>query len=218
MLSIVIPTLNAEQGLKRLLAQTVNTADQMVISDGGSVDGTLQAAVDCTVIQGPAGRGEQLKRGAEYATGDWLLFLHADSLLTDDWQQIVSNHMTSDPNQAMVFRLRFDDDHVMARLLERIVRLRCWLLAMPYGDQGLLISRQLYDEIGGFQDIPIMEDVDIVRRVGRQRLTFSQHEIITCADKYRRKGYLRRMFRNLYCLCLYHLGVAPEKIRKVYAS
>ncbi|NNE23886.1 MAG: glycosyl transferase family 2, partial [Rhizobiales bacterium] len=90
-------------------------------------------------------------------------------------------------------------------------------LALPYGDQGLLISKAHYDRIGGFRPIPIMEDVDIVRRIGRRNLTQLDCSAVTSAGRYRQEGYLRRISRNIVCLSMWFLGVAPDKIARVYS-
>jgi len=100
--------------------------------------------------------------------------------------------------------------------LEFIVKLRCIFFALPYGDQGILISRQLYEEIGGFKPLVLMEDVDIVRRIGRSRLHYFQTKAITSADRYKRDGYLARVARNAKCLTLWFVGVSPEKILEKY--
>ena len=104
-----------------------------------------------------------------------------------------------------------------ARRLERLVAWRCRRLALPYGDQGLLLSRQLYDAFGGFRALPLMEDVDLVRRIGRARLLLIDHEVMTSAARYRRDGYLARSLRNLCCLGLYYLGLPPRLIARLYA-
>jgi hypothetical protein len=118
--------------------------------------------------------------------------------------------------RAGYFALALDDDAPAARRLVRLVAWRCRVLALPYGDQGLLISRALYDAVGGYAAIPLMEDVDIVRRLGRARLAPIGATIIASAKRYRRDGYWRRPLRNLFCLSLYFLGVPPARIAKFY--
>ena len=100
--------------------------------------------------------------------------------------------------------------------IQAIVSARTRLLALPYGDQGLLISRSFYNELGGYRQIPIMEDVDIIRRIGRHRLAVLPCDAITSASRYRRDGYFGRMARNVLCISLWFIGVAPERIEKVY--
>lgn len=97
------------------------------------------------------------------------------------------------------------------------VGVRCGLLALPYGDQGLLIPRRLYDDVGGFTDQPLMEDIDLVRRLGRRRIAMLRADAVTSARRYRDDGYLRRILRNQACLALYAAGASPERIAHLYA-
>jgi hypothetical protein len=110
-----------------------------------------------------------------------------------------------------------DDPAWQARLLERAVALRVRWLRLPYGDQGLLISRALYEAVGGYHPLPLMEDVDLVRRIGRGRLRVLDVAAVTSAERWRRDGWLGRSLRNLSCLALYTLGVSPERIARLYA-
>jgi hypothetical protein len=120
-------------------------------------------------------------------------------------------------NHAGYFDLAFDDPAPAARRLERIVAWRCRTLALPYGDQGLLIARTLYRAVGGFAPLPLMEDVDLVRRLGRRRLARIGARCLASARRYRNDGYLRRQLRNLLCLALYFAGVPPARIVRLYS-
>jgi len=191
--------------------------DEIIIADGGSTPPPSGLGEGVQVISAASGRGQQLQAGAAAATGDWLLLLHADTRLGDGWREAVWDHVRDNPGKAAFFRFALDDASPAARRLERVVALRCRLLALPYGDQGLLISRRLYGAVGGFRPIPLMEDVDIVRRIGRARLVTLDVPAVTSAARYRREGYLRRMGRNLLCLSLFFAGVDPARIRKIYA-
>jgi len=174
--------------------------------------------LDVKTIAADKGRGRQLKDGAEAASGDWLLFLHADTVLPKDWGIEVCAFVAKEGvrQHAGYFTFALDDDDRAAKRLEKIVSWRCRLLGLPYGDQGLLISRDLYNEIGGFSEIPLMEDVDIVRRIGKHRLRQLSSCAVTSATRYQKQGYFKRMMRNLSCLTLYFLGLSPNKIVKLY--
>ncbi len=219
-LSIVIPTLDAVATLPAALAALAEGADEIVVADGGSADDTLAlaAAHGARVIAAPRGRGAQLAAGAAAANGDWLLFLHADTRLAAGWRTPVNRFMSGRENRlrAAYFRFALDDDAAAARRLERVVAWRCRRLALPYGDQGLLMSRALYVAVGGYRPIVLMEDVDIVRRLGRVRLAALDHPAVTSAARYRRDGYLRRSARNLVCLSAWFLGVDPRRIARLY--
>jgi rSAM/selenodomain-associated transferase 2 len=193
---------------------------ELIVADGGSSDSTAARArsVGARVIVAPRGRGSQLAAGAAAATGDWLLFLHADCRLEPGWEAAVGAFLAAPRAQSRggYFDFALDDEAPAARRLERIVAWRCRLLALPYGDQGLLIARTLYDTVGGFSPLPLMEDVDLVRRLGRRRLARIGARCLASARRYRRDGYLRRALRNLLCLSLYFAGVPAARIVRLY--
>lgn len=223
-LGIVIPTLNAARQIgschAALRAAAGRIALDVVVADGGSIDGTAAVASDLSarVIRAPRGRGPQLAAGAQAAEGDWLLFMHADTVLARGWAQAVERFALNPENRerAAYFRFALDDRRPAARRLETLVAWRCRLAGLPYGDQGLLISRAFYEALGGFRELPLMEDVDLVRRVGRRRLVALPVEARSSAERYRRDGYVLRPLRNLACLSGYFLGLPPRLIRRLY--
>jgi rSAM/selenodomain-associated transferase 2 len=228
MISVIIPTLNAEATLGSTLAALVPAAvdglvREVIVVDAGSSDRTRHIVEDAgaRLLTEKAGRGGQLAAGAAQARFPWLLFLHADTVLEPGWEPETSRFMErvdmgSRPPSAAAFRFALDDQGPRARLLERLVALRCLLLRLPYGDQGLLLPRTLYEEIGGFSPLPLMEDVDIVRRLGRRRMALLRSRALTSAERFRREGYARRSARNLACLALYTLRVPIPVIRRMY--
>ncbi|HEX8466646.1 MAG TPA: TIGR04283 family arsenosugar biosynthesis glycosyltransferase [Allosphingosinicella sp.] len=217
MLSVVIPALNAAATLGPCLA-ALDDADEIIVVDGGSSDGTIVIAQSsgARLVDSPRGRGAQLAAGAAAAKGDWLLFLHADTRLAPGWREAAERHRARSPDKAACFRFRLDAHERRARLIEAGVALRVRALGLPYGDQGLLLSRRLYDEVGGFRPMALMEDVDLVRRIGRRRIERLAVEAVTSAERWRSGGWLRRSGRNLLCLAFYRFGMSAERLARLY--
>lgn len=230
MISVVIPTLNAERTLPATLTALVTAAvdgavREVIVVDGGSSDNTRKIAdvAGAEIVASDTGRGPQLSTGAKAARFPWLLFLHADTVLEDGWHEEAMTFIEKvergvREDAAAAFRFRLDDKGLRPRILETLVRARCAALKLPYGDQGLLISKRLYDAVGGFNTLPIMEDVDLIRRLGRKRVELLSSDAVTSADRYRREGYLRRALRNQTCLALYSAGLPVKTIQRLYGQ
>jgi rSAM/selenodomain-associated transferase 2 len=220
MLSAIIPTLNAAGTLGATLDAARPGVDEIVVVDGGSIDATMAIAAShgARTIASARGRGYQLAAGARSATGDWLLFLHADTRLAANWEVAARRFMVDPANaaRAAAFRFALDDDAPHARRLEAMVAWRCRVFRLPYGDQGLLLSRALYDRVGGYRPLPLMEDVDLVRRIGRRNIVLLDAPAVTSAERFRAGGYLRRPARNLACLALYLAGLPTPLIARLY--
>jgi rSAM/selenodomain-associated transferase 2 len=224
-LSVIVPALDAAAVLPATLAaleeaRTRGLLRELIVVDGGSTDRTVLLAetAGARLVGAPRGRGAQLAAGGAAASGDWLLFLHADTLLAPGWATAVAAFIAEPGNQerAGYLRFRLDDRGAAARRMEALVSWRCHRLGLPYGDQGLLVAARLYRAVGGFRALPLMEDVDLVRRLGRRRLAAIDADAITSAARYRREGYVWRPLRNLSCLTLYFLGLPPRLILRLY--
>ncbi len=228
MISVVIPTLNSQSGLTATLSALVPASVQgiireVIIADGGSSDDTAEIAdvAGTKFISCKSGRGVQLAAGADAARSKWLLFLHADTVLQVGWEAEAAKFMERVDHGDMApaagaFSFALDDFGARPRMLEAIVGLRCALFRFPYGDQGLLIPRELYNSIGGYRPLPLMEDVDLVRRLGRKRLKMMRTKAVTSAHRYKSEGYIPRVARNAACLSLYYLRVPPATIVRLY--
>ncbi len=217
-ISVIIPTLNAE----RALGETANALlpgigdgliRELIISDGESTDGTLEIARELggVIVTGEAGRGGQIARGIEAARAPWLLILHADTHLSPGWTEAVRRHMAGHPDKAGWFRLRFRAEGRAPRLIEAGANLRSRYLSLPYGDQGLLVQKEVLARFGGMPDLPLMEDVALARLL-RGRLVGLDAEARTSADRYERDGWFRRVARNLLTLTRYKLGADPAHL------
>ena len=219
-ISALIPTLNAAASLPATLAALRGAVAEIIIADGGSTDGTPDIARACgaQVITAPRGRGPQLRAAAEAASQPWLLALHADTCPGPGWQDAVAGFIAHPEaaKQAGYFRFTLDDAAPEARRLEAMVAWRCHWLGLPYGDQGLLIGRDFYRALGGYEPIPLMEDVALIRRIGRKSLVALPADFITSAEKWQRDGWYARSARNLFCLSLWFAGVSPERIVRLY--
>ncbi len=230
MITVVIPTLNAEGGLAATLSALVpavveGLVREVIVVDGGSADRTLkiadQAGVD--VLASKPGRGVQLAAGAARARFPWLLFLHADTVLEPGWEREAAAFIERvDAGKrepaAAAFGFALDDTGVAPRLLERLVELRNLLFRLPYGDQGLLIPKALYGAVGGYRPLALMEDVDIVRRLSRRQRILLRPKAVTSALRYRRDGYTRRVARNQLCLLMYFMRMPSESIARMHGT
>ena len=223
-LSIVIPSLNEQANIKTTI-DTLNNSKiacpfEVIVVDGGSQDATIFEARQrgAKVIKCQKGRGIQLATGGRQAKGAWILFLHADTILEEGWFLEVEQFITINPDLeiAGVFNFKLDEETLAARVLEIIVDWRTRKLALPYGDQGLLISNEFYQNLEGHAPITIMEDVEIIRRIGRGRIHNFKSHAITSPHKYQRDGYILRTLRNFLCITLYFLGFKPHFISKIY--
>jgi rSAM/selenodomain-associated transferase 2 len=220
-LSVIIPTLNAASGLPSTFAALYEGVQEgliaeLIVSDGGSGDDTLLLSdeVGAVILRGEAGRGAQLRRGGEAGKGAWMLFLHADTVLPVGWTQLVRTHMQSGDGAAC-FKLSFDDESSAAGRVAGWANLRTKYLSLPYGDQGLLVSRRLYKDVGGYPDQPLMEDVAIARKL-RGKITVLPGTVRTSAARYTAQGWVKRGWRNLTLLVRYLMGADPEKLASAY--
>ncbi len=227
MISVVIPTLNAENRLPECLDALVPAAlaglvKEVIIVDGGSADATAEIAdsFGAIILTTPPGRGGQLRAGADAARGGWLLFLHADSVLEEDWAEEAARFVNGDDMRAGAFTLAFDAEGIAPKIVAAGAMLRAKLLKSPYGDQGLLISKDHYDAIDGYREMPLFEDVDIIKRIvkkgGHGALCILQSKAVTSAARYEREGYLRRVLKNALLSARYQLGASPEDLARSY--
>jgi glycosyltransferase involved in cell wall biosynthesis len=230
MISVIISARNAARPLAATLRPLIPPAldgivRQVIAVDGRSSDSTAKVADDAgaDIVDSAGDRGAQLADGAARARFPWLLFLDAGTVLEDGWEQSATTFMRRvDCGERAVaagaFTLRLDDTGIAPRLIEQLVQLRCKIWRRPYGDQGLLIPRQLFDAVGGYKNLPMMEDIDLARRLGRRRLVMLDATAVISAEHYKQDGYLLRSTHNQLCQALYGAGFPMRLITRLYGK
>ncbi len=219
-LSVVIPALNEADTIGAALARVRQAGEvEIIIADGGSSDSTREIArqAGAVVLGVSGGRAAQLNAGAARATGHRLLFLHADTLLPEDYARRIHAALDDPSTVAGAFRFRTDASGWGMRLIEWGTNLRSAVFQWPYGDQGLFMEKHVFGELGGFASLPIMEDYELVRRLRqRGRIVTVAEPVLTSARRWTRLGPLRTWWRNQCVIIGYGLGIAPGRLARFY--
>jgi rSAM/selenodomain-associated transferase 2/rSAM/selenodomain-associated transferase 1 len=218
-ISIIIPTWNEADNITHTLQQLGNISDvEIIVADGGSTDNTVELAqtAGAHVINCNAGRGKQMNAGAALASGEVLLFLHADTQLPDDFSEHIWRAMNSE-NTGGAFRLRIDAQGWMLRVIEFGANLRSRWLHLPYGDQAIFVRASAFFQMNGFQQWPLMEDFDFCRRLKQiGKMTITPVAVTTSARRWKRLGVLRTTLTNFACVIAFHCGVSPATLARWY--
>jgi rSAM/selenodomain-associated transferase 2/rSAM/selenodomain-associated transferase 1 len=221
LLSIIIPTRNEESHIERTLSPLKPLPDvEIIVADGGSQDATVETArnMGVRVLETQSGRGRQMNAAAAQASGEVLLFLHADTVLPADFQRHVWEILAQGAI-AGAFRLRLDDRGALLRLVEWGANLRSRFRQMPYGDQAIFLKAETFFELGGFQNWPLMEDYEFCRRLRRTgRIQIATVPVTTSARRWKQRGLIRTTLFNQLTIAAYCLGVSPETLARWYAA
>ena len=220
LISIILPTYNEASALPGAIRSVrCDSSTEVIVVDGGSRDETLSVARSCAdrVLEAPLGRASQLNAGARVASGSVLLFLHADTILAEGALAEVRRVMQNPRLAGGAFTLRIGEAKGAMRVISWCSNLRSRFLGLTYGDQAVFVRSPVFRNLGGFKMLPIMEDVDFVRRlqrVGRMRLI--DIPVRTSDRRWRANGVLRTTFANLSAMVLFMVGVSTDRIRKTY--
>lgn len=220
-LSIIIPALNEADTLGRTLSSLTPAAHEILVVDGGSSDGTGEIALEhgAKLVVSRRGRGIQQDKGARQAKGEVFLFLHADTLLPNGFDDLVKD-VLKDPKVALgAFQLGFDPTNAWLNVVACMANIRSRALLLPYGDQGLFTGRSDYFRVGGFAHLPIMEDVDLVKkltRIGKFRL--ARGKVKTSPRRWQKEGMAYTTLRNWSIIIGYFMGVSPERLWRHYSE
>ncbi len=220
--SVIVPTLN-EEGV---LAATLERARQpnvqeLIVVDGGSADttSTIAARYATLVLSAPRGRAAQMNAGAARARGDILLFLHADTLVPDGFAHAILAACNDPGVIGGRFDVRLEPSSPLIRLTGELINRRSRLTRISTGDQAIFIRRQIFEELGGYADIPLMEDIDLSRRMKRAGRIACLHErVTTSARRWQKKGVVRTILLMWSLRVLYFFGVSPARLQRVYAN
>lgn len=222
MISVIIPTLNEETYIRNCLEALSQdeTVCEIIVADGGSTDRTVsivEGFKGVKLLQTLKGRGLQMNAGALCATGETLLFLHADTILQKGWGQAIERALQDKVMTGGAFNFVIASPIQKYRAVEHWVKFRCSLFKLPYGDQGIFVRSDVFKKIKGYKDIPLMEDVDFVERVKEQgRITILDLNAYTSARRWRNKGLLYTAAINQFIMLLYRLGISPHRLAKLY--
>ena len=221
-ISIIIPTLNEAESITATLKSAQAGADvEIIVVDGGSRDGTVQRAraFGVRLLSIAGGRAKQVNAGARAARGDVLLFLHADTCLPEGFDQHVSELLASPGTVAGAFALGIDGSESALRAIEKLANFRSRFFQMPYGDQAIFLRSALFSVLGGFPEMPIMEDYVFVRRIKRKgRIAIAPVAVNTSSRRWLRMGILKTTLINQVILLAYFLGVDNDRLARWYTK
>jgi rSAM/selenodomain-associated transferase 2 len=221
-ISVILPVLNEAALLPDTLQSLAQSQDpylEIIVADGGSGDGTVALARQYTnkVVAAPRGRGQQMNQGASQAEGDVFLFLHADSCLEAGGIEEIREGMRDERVVGGAFRLAIRSNRTALGFVSSAANLRTLLTRIPYGDQGIFVRRKVFERMGGYRDLPFMEDLDFCRRLKREgKILLLKKRVWTSPRRWEKEGALKVTLRNQVFVVLYYLGVSPKRLVRWY--
>lgn len=223
-ISIIIPVLNESHRVNELISHLYSLEGseqaEIIVVDGSLDKGTLEAIgdVETIKIKSSQGRGRQMNEGAKIAQGNSLVFLHADTELPHNALMLVRAAMENTKYVAGAFDLGIQSERLLFRLIERFASIRSRITRIPFGDQAIFIRKDYFNTIGGYQEIPLMEDVEIMMRVRKRGdpISIIRQKVSTSPRRWEREGILFCTIRNWFLQILYFLGVSPERLKRFY--
>jgi rSAM/selenodomain-associated transferase 2 len=220
-ISIIIPVLNEAAIIEAALPKLQRSDVEVIVVDGGSSDSTAAIAqrLDVKVVTGFSGRAAQMNAGANIAQGNILLFLHGDTQLPPNFLTLVTKTLAQPNVVAGAFELAIEGNNRSLRLLEVLIKMRSHFLSLPYGDQAIFIFKQLFVDLGGFSNLPIMEDFELIQRLKRQgKVAIAPAVVITSGRRWHRLGIWQTTLINQLVIAGYYLGISPHKLNNFYRS
>ncbi|MCW8987051.1 MAG: TIGR04283 family arsenosugar biosynthesis glycosyltransferase [Gammaproteobacteria bacterium] len=220
--SIIIPALNEESSIKNLLQQLQVSRQQgheVIVVDGGSEDQTIAVSTLLAdkVIQSDPGRAVQMNKGAVQASGDILWFLHADSVISENAIKNIQFNLNEQNKDWGRFNIKLSGLHYMFRIIEKMINFRSCLSSIATGDQGIFIKRKIFDDVGGYSNIPLMEDIDISKKLRAQSRSVCIKETLTTSSRrWEKNGILSTILLMWRLRFLYWLGISADKLASQY--
>ncbi|WP_013321303.1 TIGR04283 family arsenosugar biosynthesis glycosyltransferase [Gloeothece verrucosa] len=220
-ISLIIPVLNEASTLEKTVLRLLDDTEiEIIVVDGGSQDETVKISQALGVkvfCCNQTGRAHQMNIGASTATGEILIFLHADTILPQDYKHWVKTTLSNPKIIAGAFELKIDSEKLSLRLVEAMVNLRSRFLSLPYGDQAFFLYASVFRDMGGFANMPIMEDYEFIQRLRRKgKISIAPVSVITSDRRWRKLGVIKTTLINQLIIIGYYLGISPDRLAAFY--